>query len=67
MNSQTRWLSNDLNDIMFLTCASAYADQVVAERSFAAQITSGLRRLGRPLNVLRSLDELIGKLEPGER
>lgn len=63
VNSQTRWWSNDLNDIMFLTCASAYADRVVAERSFSAQILAGLRRLGRPLNVHRTLVELLESLE----
>lgn len=59
VNSGTRWEPNDLNDIMFLTCASAYADYVVAERSFTAQISSGLRRLGKPANICRTLAEMV--------
>lgn len=58
-----RWESNDLTDMMYLTAATGYCDYVVAERSHAAHLDSGLRRLGRTHNMYRSLREMMEKLQ----
>jgi hypothetical protein len=62
LNPGTRWESNDLTDIMYLTCAAGYADHVVGENSLTGQMEQGLRRLERPINVHRSLSQLAEAL-----
>lgn len=58
-----RWLPNDLNDIMFLTCATAYCDYVAAERSTGRQLSQLMtRRVGRS-NVYTNLPELVDALD----
>lgn len=59
LNPGTRWESNDLTDIMYLTCAAGYADHVVGENSLTAQMEQALRRLGRPVRVHRRLAGLV--------
>lgn len=59
----TTWESNDLTDIMYLTCAAGYADHVVGENSATAQMEQGLRRLERPTNVHRRLAQLVEVLQ----
>lgn len=62
LNAGIRWKKNDLTDIMYLTCGAAYSDYIVCEGSLGGSLKSGLRRLGRPINVMRSLDELVRQL-----
>lgn len=59
INPGTRWESNDLTDLMYLTCAAGYADHVVGERSLTAQMEQTLRRLDRPVRVHRNLTDLV--------
>ena len=61
-NTALRWKPNDLTDMMYLTAAAGHCDYVVAERSHAAHLRSGLRRLGRTLNIHRSMREMLEKL-----
>lgn len=58
-----RWLPNDLNDIMFLTCAAAYCDYVAAERSTGRQLTQLLTRRNERPNVYASLPDLVEALD----
>ena len=46
-----RWEPNDLIDMMYLTAAAGYCDRVVAEREGWAQLSQGVRRLGRSVRV----------------
>lgn len=47
-NPQKSWVSNDLEDMMFLSCAAAYADVVIAEKHTAhlLQVASRWTRPG---------------------
>lgn len=58
-----RWLPNDLNDIMFLTCAAAYCDYVAAERSTGRQLTQLLTRRNERPNVHTNLPDLVEALD----
>lgn len=58
-----RWLPNDLNDIMFLTCAAAYCDYVAAERSTGRQMAQLLTRRKEKPNVYTTLPELVEALD----
>ena len=57
-----RWRDNDLIDMIYLTTAAGYCDYVVAERAHASHIGNALRRLGRPVNVHRSVRSLVETL-----
>jgi len=58
-----RWLPNDLNDIMFLTCAAAYCEYVAAERSTGRQMTQLMSRRGIKPNVYTNLPDLVEALD----
>lgn len=58
-----RWLPNDLNDIMFLTCAAAYCDYVAAERSTGRQLSQLLKRRQGRSNVHTNLPDLVEALD----
>lgn len=58
-----RWLPNDLNDIMFLTCAAAYCDYVAAERSTGRQMAQLLTRRKVKPNVYTTLPDLVEALD----
>jgi len=58
-----RWLPNDLNDVMFLTCAAAYCDYVAAERSTGRQMTQLMSRRGIEPNVYTNLPDLVEALD----
>jgi hypothetical protein len=62
LDPRTNWQPNDLTDLMYLSCASGYADYVVGERHAVACMKSGLRRLDRPVNVYRRLSDLVATL-----
>lgn len=63
-NPNLHWEPNDLIDMMYLTAATSHCDYVIAERAHASHLISGLRRLGRLMNVYRSLRELVAVLPP---
>ncbi|WP_147434737.1 hypothetical protein [Micromonospora musae] len=63
LNPGTRWENNDLTDLMYLTCAAAYADYAVGENSLVSQLEQAQKRLGRPTNVYRRLRDLVPVLE----
>ncbi len=63
LNPGTTWESNDLTDLVYLTCAAGYADHTVGERSLTSAIENGLRRLGRTTSVHRSLRSLVDALD----
>ncbi|AZH79155.1 hypothetical protein CSX12_12215 [Microbacterium sp. Y-01] len=58
-----RWLPNDLNDIMFLTCAAAYCDYVAAERSTGRQMAQLLTRRKVKPNIYTTLPDLVEALD----
>ena len=62
LDGGTMWKSNDLTDLLFLTCAAGYADFVVGERAAISLIQQAQRRLSRPINVFRRLSDLIPAL-----
>jgi hypothetical protein len=63
---QTRWESNDLIDMLFLGCAAAYADVVVAERTATNYLNAVWRRRPGKCPVVRTLAEALDRLdEPG--
>ena len=61
--NHARWEDNHLTDLMYLTCAAGYADYVVAERSLAGYMQQALRRMHRPINVYRRIQDLVPVLE----
>jgi len=63
-NFQARWESNDLIDMMFLGCAAAYADVVVAERkatNYLNTVWNG--RQDRTCPVVCTLAEAVDRLD----
>lgn len=62
-DSRRRWLPNDLNDIMFLTCAATYCDYVVAERSTGRQMSQWLTKRDTRSNVHTTLPDLVAALD----
>ena len=61
--NHARWEDNHLTDLMYLTCAAGYADYVVAERSLAGYMQQALKRMDRPINVYRRIQDLVPVLE----
>jgi hypothetical protein len=59
LNQKTTWKNTDLIDLMNLTCAAAYADYVVGERSLIGQISDGNRRLKRSGRVYRCIQDVM--------
>jgi hypothetical protein len=55
----SQWHPNDLTDLVYLTCAAAYADFVVGERHMTSFLIQSLRRLERPINVYPRLHQVI--------
>lgn len=62
LDSSTRWETNDLLDLLFLTCASGYADYVVGERATTSHISQAAKRLGRTINVYSRMTDLMQDL-----
>jgi hypothetical protein len=50
-----RWRRGDLVDMLYLSCAAGYCDVVVCERTTAAALANGQKRLHRPQTVVRNL------------
>lgn len=62
LNPGTRWSDNDLTDMMFLTCATGYADYVLGERSLVSYLNQAVRRLDRKTKVFSQITDLVGAL-----
>ncbi|SDD15750.1 hypothetical protein SAMN05216270_10277 [Glycomyces harbinensis] len=62
-DTQLQWESNDLTDMIYLTAAAGYCNQVVGERSHASHINNSSRRLRRAQNTHRNLRTFLDKLE----
>ena len=59
LNQRAPWHSNDLTDLMYLTCAAGYADYVVGERSLVSYVNQATRRLGKPTNIYPRVSDLL--------
>lgn len=62
-NRGTTWRPNDLTDLVYLSCAAAYADVVVCEGHMSGILRQGLARLGRPAAVRKTLPEAVPSVE----
>lgn len=63
LDSTTKWLANDLVDMLFLTCAAGYADYVLGERSATSHLKQAARRLGRSVKVYSRMNDLVFALQ----
>lgn len=63
LDRRTRWKSNDLIDMMYLSCAAAYCDYVVAERHTGTQLRRIMERRGETPNTFLTLTDLVEALE----
>ncbi|WP_432571327.1 hypothetical protein [Kineococcus sp. SYSU DK005] len=63
LNRGLTWKPDDLNDMLYLSTATAYADVVVCERAMGSALQRGLARLGRTTPVLRRLSEAVPAIE----
>ncbi|TFV53905.1 hypothetical protein E4P41_20560 [Geodermatophilus sp. DF01-2] len=63
LNTGTAWKGNDLTDMVYLSCAGAYADVVVCERHMASPLAQGVRRLGAGATVFRRLRDAAPAIE----
>lgn len=59
LTSTTTWKQNDLTDLMYLSCGAGYADVIVGERQLIGQLTAGAKRLGRPIQAFRRLQDAL--------
>ena len=59
LNPQDVWEVNDLIDVLYLTCATAYADYVVCEKKMADYLRRTERRLPGGAQVLTSVTDLM--------
>jgi hypothetical protein len=59
VDGRTKWTSNDLTDMMYLTCAAAYCDFTVGEKSLTSKIEQAQRRTKRPCTVFRQLSACV--------
>lgn len=63
LDRSTVWSSNDLIDMLFLTCAAGYADFVVGEHSLVSRARQAARRLDRPINAYPRVSDLLVALK----
>ncbi len=63
LNPGTRWRSNDLIDLLYLSCAAAYADVIVCERHMAGVLRQAQGRLRRGASVHRELHSAVQAIE----
>ena len=59
VDGHTKWNSNDLTDMMYLTCAAAYCDFVVGEKSMISKINQAQRRMKQPCAAFRQLSACV--------
>lgn len=62
-NKKTQWSSNDLTDMIFLSCAAAYADFVAAEKRTAEDLRQAHQTRGTRNNVFPTIESLVKALE----
>ena len=62
-NPQDTWIENDLIDLLFLSCAAAYADFVVAERKATHMLRQAVRQTSSGATVFATLRELCHSLD----
>lgn len=60
--NRARWEPNDLVDMLYLSCAAAYADGVAAERTAARYLDAAWRGRPGPCPVMPTLHELVAHL-----
>jgi len=63
LNVGTTWQPNDLPDLVYLSCAAAYADITVCEGHMGGIIRQALDRLGRPKPVIKKLRDALPEIE----
>jgi hypothetical protein len=63
LDAGTKWRPNDLEDMVYLSCAAGYADFVVCERHMRGLLDQGQRRLGRPRTVFARLRDAIPAIQ----
>lgn len=61
-NPQDAWVNNDLIDLLFLSCAAAYADFVVAERKTTHMLHQAARQTSSGAAIFATLRELCHDL-----
>lgn len=61
-NPQEKWVRNDLNDMMYLCCAAAYADIVVAEGAMTHRLVDAKRRTTLGAVVVKNIRGLTNHL-----
>jgi hypothetical protein len=62
-NPQDAWVENDLIDMLFLSCAAAYADFVVAERKATHLLRQASHWTSSGAAVYATLRELCSNLD----
>ncbi|MEU0646148.1 hypothetical protein [Streptomyces umbrinus] len=63
LSNRSRWVPNDLVDMLFLGCASAYADVVIAEKAATNYLTRSWRDRGGSSPVVATLPEGVEALQ----
>ncbi|MEU6347520.1 hypothetical protein ABZ883_42130 [Streptomyces sp. NPDC046977] len=63
LNKGTTWNTNDLTDMIYLSCGAGYADFVVCERAMGNALKQGIKRLKRPVRVFRRLSEVTDTID----
>ena len=63
LDATYKWRSNDLTDMMYLTCAAGYADYILAERSLTSHLNQAAKRLDRQVKVYSRIGELVAALK----
>lgn len=66
INKNTRWTKNDLTDMAFLSCASAYADFVAAENRTSEDLRQARKAASIENNVFPSLEKLVEALNAAD-
>jgi DnaJ-domain-containing protein 1 len=62
-NADDHWERNDLNDVIFLSCAAGYADVVVGERKTSEYLRRAQRRVAGGAFVCRNIAAAVSHLE----
>jgi hypothetical protein len=62
LSNRARWEPNDLVDMLYLSCAAAYADAVAAERAATHYLNAAWRDRPEPCPVVPTLRELVSHL-----
>jgi hypothetical protein len=60
--NRARWEPNDLIDMLYLSCAAAYADGVAAERTATRYLNAAWQDRPKPCPVVPTLRELVSHL-----